>query len=134
MLCVIAGCGRKEPTRDPAEARLQALYNQQNAVFGGRYGQVEASADIARAIPKIYRYGLPQEHDQTWSRILKQRFGITVESVAGCEASPELTNFVDAYNARILEHIAQKFGPTAYADSREEAVREFQKQQTNPAK
>ncbi len=123
----LLGCAPKKEEAvalDAPEQRLEALYAEQDARYAGRYGGLDAAADISNGEAKLLWHGMFRPHDKELIKILKDRFSITAQFVAGCEASPALVNYADAYNARVLEHVTRQFGATAYAEAEEAAVRE----------
>jgi len=127
LSATVLGCARQRPKEiavELPEQRLKELYAKQDALYAGRYGSLDAALDISHGAPKLLWHGLFRPHDGELIAILKMRFAVEARFVAACEASPALANYADAYNARIMEHIADKFGTTAYADAENAAIHE----------
>lgn len=123
----LLGCVReksKEVVMAPSEQRLKALYAEQDALYAGRYGRLDALTDISNGTPKLLWHGLFRTHDQELIAILKKRFSVQAQFVAGCEASPVLVNYADAYNAEVMQHLAQEFGVSAYDEAEDSALSE----------
>lgn len=127
LMAAMLGCSKQKPKEiavEQPEQRLKVLYAKQDALYAGRYGGLDAAVDISKGTPKLLWHGLFRSHDGELIAILKKRFTVEVRVVAACEASPALVNYADAYNARIMERIALKFGASAYADAEKAAINE----------
>src|SRR4051812_11923352 len=81
--------------------------------FVGRDGKKEAEGDISRGAPKLYLYGKTRVDIAERTAILKKRFGVELDALAGCMVSEPLVAFATGYNAVIQSHIASKFGAAA---------------------
>lgn len=99
------------------------LFTEQEAVYRGRYAMTEARRDISNGKPKLLLSGFPRKFEEEWRSIMKERFGVQTEFIAGCESSALLANYVGAYNAVIERHIFSKFGAHALEESLEDAKR-----------
>lgn len=70
----------------------------------------EARRDIARDHLELRRYGMPSEHYLKYVRLLRDRLGVELNSVAGCAVGQELVRDTDAYNAVMTQEIERRFG------------------------
>jgi hypothetical protein len=98
-----------------------------------RDGSKEAEVDITKGTPKYKEYGraLAPRYRQARDQVFIERFGIKHEQIAGCFVNEPLVAYAKAYNARILEYVAEQFGEGAWQEANAEAFRridEIQKQ------
>jgi hypothetical protein len=114
----------REATVLAEKAEKDAFYNGDE--FKGRDGRKEAQSDIARQAPKLLLYGRAAADVAERAAILKDRLGITVNSLAGCIVSPPLTRFADNYNSEVRQFIAAKFGPNALEQVERDATQRWQ--------
>lgn len=91
-------------------------------------GQLAARFDVARGRYLLQTYGLPVPWINEEGRILRQRYGIQMEAVAGCVVSPPLVNYVDAYDDYVVAAANRRFGRDVFKESREEAERNWKLQ------
>ncbi len=63
-----------------------------------RRGKAEAEHDIQHKTVRIKTYGLPTSWRETYARLLNERYGIQLETVAGCCVTHELVDEVRGYN------------------------------------
>jgi hypothetical protein len=110
---------KNKPVGDAVIRTKEDYFNGKQ--FVGRDGVKEAASDFSRGVPKLLGYGLRMEIPEQ-AEILKQRFGISEESLAGCIVSEPLVSFANAYNAEILRRVAKAFGPTAFNDAVRDAL------------
>ena len=80
----------------------------------GESGLADAAHDIAAGTLRLKSYGLPAAWHPEYARLMKQRFGVTVQGVAGCDVNKGLRRSVDAYNERMEREIIRRFGLAAY--------------------
>jgi hypothetical protein len=110
-------------------AAIDAVYSGE--AFVGRNGKKEAQADISRGAPKLFLYGKTRADIEERTVLLKQRFGVTLDPLAGCIVSEPLVTFADSYNAEVRGFIAAKFGPTAFDDLDREALAFWESKRKN---
>jgi hypothetical protein len=91
--------------------------------FVGRDGKKEAATDISRGKPKLYLYGTTAADVRERAVVLKERFGVESEPLAGCIVSQPLVAFVNAYNTANRSYVADRFGPTAFDAADRDAMR-----------
>ncbi len=113
--------------RSRARERAKAARRQSiDSLTGGQYrsrdGQKEAEADIAKGLLKLKACGLPSAGNSEWREVLKERFGVEVERIAGCGVSDPLLAYAEAYNVTVEHYLAVKYGATAL----EEAQKRFE--------
>lgn len=94
------------------------------AVHWRAAGRQEAERDIAAGQMKFQIYGYMagiSERDKALTRLMRERFDVSVEAVAQCVVTDELMERAKGYNDRIEEEVNSKFGPDAlrqaWADS-----------------
>lgn len=129
-----ASWSAKEKEESVARAQAQAMQARRAAIeamdsgaeFVGRDGKREAEADILRGVPKLLLYGKTRADIAERSALFKQRFGLTIDPLAGCLVSEPLVAFATAYNAVIQNYLAAKFGPTAFEEADREAMKTWE--------
>jgi hypothetical protein len=100
------------------------LLREFQAVRWRAEGRQEAEQDIAAGQMKFQIYGYMagiSERDKAFTRLMRERFDVSVEAVAQCIVTDELVERAKGYNNRIEEELNSKFGPGArertWADS-----------------
>jgi hypothetical protein len=99
--------------------KLDTAYAQRLGVSYGlfqqwkRNGKLEANRDIARSVLKLRTWGFPSSNRGVHARLLRQQLGVVLETVGGCEITPQLEVTTQAYNSRMESEIAKRFGPDA---------------------
>jgi hypothetical protein len=101
--------------------------------FIGRNGKKEAEVDLSRGAPKLFLYGKTRADVAERTAIFKQRFGVELDTLAGCIVSEPLVSFATDYNAVIRSHIAAKFGATAFEEADREAIRIWERKRKKEA-
>lgn len=84
-------------------------------------GQVAARCDVWRGHYKVLTYGLPPSWHPKYARLLRERYGIELHTVAGCVVSTALVSYVDSYNAVSAAAVIHKFGHDVFRECEEEA-------------
>lgn len=87
----------------------------------GRNGAGEANYDIARGAPRLLLYGQARVDAAERALLFKQRFGVTVDPLAGSHLNQPLIAFADSYDSTVQSYVAAKFGPTALAQANRDA-------------
>jgi hypothetical protein len=95
-------------------------------VFVGRDGAKEAEVDLANGNARFMYYGRERSDMREYSKILANRFGVTVDPLAGCMVSDPLVAYADSYNAVVRKYVDRKFGPTAFEQASQDASRQWQ--------
>jgi hypothetical protein len=133
MAFTLVGCADREHARMIAEkARDAAIADYYSGkAFVARDGTKEAQTDIARNAPKVYLYGRIGADIDYRTAILKQRFGVVIDPLAGCIVSEPLVRFADDYNAEVRTFIAERFGPMAFEDAEKEAFARWKAKRKN---
>ena len=90
--------------------------------YSNRNGAAEARRDIRRGTPKIKASGFPAPDREAYARLLKERLGITLETVAAYVVTSDLSEYADDYNEIIVAYIAEKFGPQTLDNLHKEAI------------
>jgi len=91
-------------------------------------GRIAAHIDVARGHYKILGYGLPVVWQPAYARILKERYGIEYEGVAGCIVSDSLVSYVEGYDAVSTHAANRKFGSDIFRKASDEAKLEWESQ------
>jgi hypothetical protein len=76
-------------------------------------GQAAAERDLAAGRLRLKGYGLPPPWYPEYVRLLRERYGIEMEGVAGCVVTESLVAEVEGYNERMLREIHCRFGAEA---------------------
>jgi hypothetical protein len=88
-------------------------------------GEREAERDIASGILKLKAGGLPAPWIGDYIRLLKARFGVQLDFVAGCIMTEELSKNMREYNTRMEREIATKFGSDALEKLSDEVEKNY---------
>jgi len=94
--------------------------------IGGFKGMIDAKVDFASGKLRIESYGLASGWSRDYKLILKEKYGIEHDSVAGCLVSPWITGHAKAYNKEMKEKIKERYGDSIFEDSIEEARHDFE--------
>jgi hypothetical protein len=86
-----------------------AVWNYQRCM-----GTAEAERGIAAGVLRLKTYGLPPPWHATYAGLMKQRLGVELRGVAGCNVDDGLRRRVEGYNRRMEAEIARRFGPAAH--------------------
>jgi hypothetical protein len=96
-------------------AAVAASEPPHSAEFSKAYkaGRADAARDIKKRILATEEWGLPSDIavSLAYRQILKQRYGITVRRVAGCEVDDTILGHGNGYNEVSEAEIARRFGP-----------------------
>jgi hypothetical protein len=85
-------------------------------------GRAKAAADISAGMLRYRRHGHPGPWGQDFVDLMAQRLGVPVEDTAGCVVTSQLVAFDEGYNEVVLQEIARKHGPDAFASLVSEAM------------
>ncbi len=92
-------------------------------------GGLAAGFDVMRGHYKISSFGLPTPWRPEYSRLLRERYGIEDQVVAGCIVSSSLVAYVEGYNAISMSAANRKFGRDVFQESAADASRKWQLRQ-----
>jgi hypothetical protein len=84
-------------------------------------GRAQAESDIAVGKLCVKTYGLPAPWSQKYEALVKEKYGVEFDTVAGCVVSDELVERTAGYNEPMLREIRRQFGPDALEKLTEEA-------------
>ena len=79
-------------------------------------GMIAAWADGSREYDEVQVYGLPFPWDGEYARLLRERYGVKVNYVAGCVVTQDLVWYVDGYNSISEPRIRKRFGKDIFAE------------------
>lgn len=88
-----------------------------------RKGKADAQADLAAGKLRLETAGFPAPWVGSYARLLRERHGIEVRSVAGCVIDKETLQHMEAYNAVMEAEISRRFGKDALEKTAGEAQR-----------
>jgi hypothetical protein len=88
-------------------------------------GAVMAYADRARGHREVKVYGYPPRERAEYARLLRERYGVKLNAVAGCVVTEELTWYVRGYNAVSSRRLNEEYGRDIFAECWEEAGRRW---------
>jgi hypothetical protein len=88
-------------------------------------GRVAARFDIMRGRYEILSVGLPVVWRPESARLLRERYGIEEQVVAGCIVSPSLLAYVEGYNRVSMNAANRKFGHDVFQENVREASRNW---------
>jgi hypothetical protein len=84
-------------------------------------GMIAAWVDGARGHNEVKTYGLPMGWDGEYARLLREKYGVEVNWVAGCVVTRDLVEYVDGYNSVATARIEAEYGKDIFAECTEEA-------------
>ncbi|MDB5306327.1 MAG: hypothetical protein JWO38_529 [Gemmataceae bacterium] len=84
-------------------------------------GMLAAWADHSRGHYELKGIGLPPPWAGEYARLVLDRYGVAVNSVAGCVVTQDLVWYVDGYNVVSKSRIQARFGKDIFAECAEEA-------------
>jgi hypothetical protein len=87
-------------------------------------GMLAAYLDHSRGHYEVQTYGFPAEWRHEYARLLRERYGVELNAVAGCVVSHDLVAYVDGYNAASRRLLTARFGSDIFADCRRQAMQE----------
>jgi hypothetical protein len=92
--------------------------------FGTAYprGAVVARIDHARGLDVILAAGYPAPWSDDCADLLRVRYGVKVERVAGCVIPPGLDWYIDGYNGVSERLLMQRFGKDIFAECNADAM------------
>lgn len=94
-------------------------------------GMVVAWFDHARGHYEIKVYGFPAPWSCEYARLLKLRYGIEVNAVAGCVVTEQLVHYVAGYNAVSQPRIETRFGKDVFAECADDARKAWEREHPN---
>jgi hypothetical protein len=74
------------------------------------FGAVMAHIDHWRGNDKVKTFGLPAEWSDDYAALLRDRYGVELNSVAGCTPPVSLMQYVEGYNRVSESYLQQKYG------------------------
>lgn len=86
-------------------------------------GDADARADLAAGKLAIETAGLPAPWRTTYARLLRERHGIELRSVAGCMIGEETLQHMKSYNSLMEAEISRRFGADLLEKTANEARR-----------
>jgi hypothetical protein len=84
-------------------------------------GRWRAQSDLRSGHLSLETYGLEPPQRKVIARLLQERYGVELRTVAGDIVSKELAAYVDAYNETMRTAINSKFGHNVYKECFDEA-------------
>ena len=85
------------------------------------WGMIAAWVDGIRGHDKIKALGLPSPWAWEYAQLIKQRYGVEIEAVAGCVVTRDQVWYVDGYNSVARPRIVARYGKDIFAECAEEA-------------
>jgi len=84
-------------------------------------GRITAHYDIQHGRYRVLGYGLPMPSRAEYVRLLRERYGVEYQAVAGCIVSTSLMSYVARYNSVSIPAANQKFGHDIFEATYQEA-------------
>lgn len=104
--------------------------------IGGWVGKVGGRADARRDLRAgklvLEVMGLPTPWDNTYSRLLKERYGIMQRGVGGCMVGSRVASHAQYYNEIMEAEITRRFGKNVFERTLHEAVKMTPRRRPNP--
>lgn len=85
------------------------------------FGAVMAHIDHLRGHDEVKTFGLPAEWSDDYAGLLRDRYGVELNSVAGCTPPVSLMQYVEGYNRVSESYLQQKYGKDILEECAEEA-------------
>ena len=93
-------------------------------------GQLAAQYDLMRGYPQVLAFGHPTAWRPEYARLLRERYGIKMEVVAGCGVSESLIAYVEGYNQTTMRAVNRRFGYNVFEEIASDASRNWELQNT----
>jgi hypothetical protein len=84
-------------------------------------GEKEAKNDLGQGKLAVESYGKPVIFRETYQKLLKQRYGIEVRTVAGCAVDDQIAGHAEGYNKAMNAEIQKRFGADVFERTLKEA-------------
>jgi hypothetical protein len=97
-----------------------------------REGARDAERDIAKGELRMKCYGLPARWSQQYHALMRERYGIEMETVGGCVVTENVASYTRAYNEVMEREIERRFGRHVFDDVAEDARELFEKDIVKP--
>lgn len=97
-------------------------------------GNIEARLDVKHGRYQELGYGLPVPWRPRYETLLRQRYGVEFEALAGCVVSKSLVDYVAAYNEVSMDAADRKFGHDIFKEVSDEAEKEWERQHESSLK
>jgi len=88
-------------------------------------GIVAAYFDLCRGHYEIQVYGLPPPYEQEYISLLRERYGVDLCALAGCEIWPDVEWYAAGYNSVSVPAIDSHFGKDVFSECAREAGTEW---------
>jgi hypothetical protein len=88
-------------------------------------GNLAARYDLARGKHRILNFGLPPLWLPEYARLLRERFGVELDAVAGCTVSQQLVSYGEAYDKVTAAAAIRKYGHDIFRECAEEAEKKY---------
>jgi hypothetical protein len=89
--------------------------------FGHLRGRTAAHIDIALGHYTTLTYGIIPPWRPEYARLLNQRYGVKLHTVAGCIVSESTVDYVESYNEVVESALERKFKHNVSMDTYDEA-------------
>jgi hypothetical protein len=87
-------------------------------LYSGRLsGYLAAHFDVSRGRYKILMHGLLASSTHEYRSLLKARYGVDADIVAGCVIVEPLRSYAEAYNAVMVPAVNCKFGRDVFEET-----------------
>jgi hypothetical protein len=93
-------------------------------------GRLSAHFDVWRGHYTVLAYGLPSPWRPEYTRLLRERYGIEVHTVALCIVSETLVSYANSYNEVSVTASNRKFGRDVFKECAETASKNWERQRT----
>jgi len=91
-------------------------------------GHLSARFDLSRGHYRVLAYGLPSPWRPEYARLLRERYGIEIRTVALCIVSRTLVSYADGYNEVSAAAANRKFGHDVFKECAEAASQSWEHQ------
>ena len=89
-------------------------------------GRMAARYDVRHGHYKALAYGLPPIWNSEYVRLLKEKYGIEMHTIALCIVSETLRSYADSYDEVSAAAANRKFGRDVFKESAEEARKRWE--------
>ena len=95
-------------------------------------GRVDAKCDLKQGRLTVKLTGMGFQAEDPYREILRKDYGIELERVASCLVNAELVDYVEGYNAVMVEAVEERFGAEALEKSLAQAEGQMKDQINSP--
>jgi|GEM_PF-1783650 len=113
LMLSFTGCMNTGETHSLADGSSPAAYKK---------GVLDGEKELKNGTLAIESFGLPSPWSPVYAQILKQRYGIEEQTVAGCCVDAEIIGHAEGFNSVMDKAIKQRYRKDVFEEAAAEAI------------